>query len=116
MKTHYIPLQPFTHYFPRADIHELISPDILHQLIKGAFKDHIVTWINTYMTSHNSERQANLILDDIDRRYTYSLYKKVSYFHLNKITGLLSLHRLPGYVDFQMAVGSSSGQVTTLKR
>ncbi|KAF8868620.1 hypothetical protein CPB85DRAFT_1554794 [Mucidula mucida] len=28
-------IMPFTHYFPRADIHELLSPDLLHQIIKG---------------------------------------------------------------------------------
>jgi hypothetical protein len=61
--------QPFTDDFPRADIHELIAPDILHQLIKGAFKDHIVTWVQTYITSTNVEKDANKILDDIDRWY-----------------------------------------------
>jgi Plavaka transposase len=41
--------KPFTNDFPRADIHELISPDILHQLIKGTFKDHLVTWVEEYL-------------------------------------------------------------------
>ncbi|KAL0955357.1 hypothetical protein HGRIS_001606 [Hohenbuehelia grisea] len=35
-------LKPFTDGFPRADIHELISSDLLHQTIKGTFKDHLV--------------------------------------------------------------------------
>lgn len=61
--------QPFTEDFPRADIHELIAPDILHQLIKGAFKDHIVTWVQNYIKSTNTEKDAHKILDDIDRRY-----------------------------------------------
>ncbi|KAG1889253.1 hypothetical protein F4604DRAFT_1915123 [Suillus subluteus] len=37
-------LIPFTNDFPQADIHELLSFNLLHQLIKGAFKDHLVDW------------------------------------------------------------------------
>ncbi|KAF8806485.1 hypothetical protein BYT27DRAFT_7224251 [Phlegmacium glaucopus] len=40
---------PFTANFPRADIHELLTPDLLHQLIKGTFKDHLVTWVGEYL-------------------------------------------------------------------
>jgi Plavaka transposase len=63
--------QPFTNHFPRADIHELLSPDILHQLIKGAFKDHVVTWVNEYIKARHREKKANKILDDIDQRYIF---------------------------------------------
>lgn len=60
--------QPFTNDFERADIHELIAPDLLHQLIKGTFKDHLVDWVQDYINAHNSEAQAKAIMDDIDRR------------------------------------------------
>lgn len=60
--------QPFTAHFPRANIHELIAPDLLHQLIKGAFKDHLVTWINKYLESTYSKQQAAEIIAEIDHR------------------------------------------------
>ncbi|KAL0957430.1 hypothetical protein HGRIS_001227 [Hohenbuehelia grisea] len=61
---------PFTNDFPRADIHELLSPDLLHQVIKGTFKDHLVTWVEAYLVSTHGQQQANKILADIDRRIT----------------------------------------------
>jgi hypothetical protein len=63
-------LQPFTNEFPRADVHEIIAPDLLHQVIKGTFKDHLVTWVeDLLMYFHgNNKTKVNQILDDIDRR------------------------------------------------
>ncbi|KAJ3474086.1 hypothetical protein NLI96_g12658 [Meripilus lineatus] len=58
----------FTSNFPRADIHELLSPDLLHQVIKGTFKDHLVTWIERYIAKTHSKANAKRIMDDIDRR------------------------------------------------
>lgn len=60
--------QPFTNDFPRADIHILIAPDILHQIIKGTFKDHLVTWVEQYLELQHGKTRAKEILDDIDRR------------------------------------------------
>ncbi|KAI9452139.1 hypothetical protein BJY52DRAFT_1205778 [Lactarius psammicola] len=59
---------PFTHHFPRADIHQLLSPDLLHQLIKGCFKDHLVMWVNNYIKAEHSASKAQKIFDDINRR------------------------------------------------
>ncbi|KZP08510.1 hypothetical protein FIBSPDRAFT_901232 [Athelia psychrophila] len=61
-------IAPFTSDFPRADINELISPDILHQLIKGAFKDHLITWIEELVRAIHPPKEANEILDEIDYR------------------------------------------------
>ncbi len=65
-------LQPFTSGFPRADIHELLSPDLLHQIIKGMFKDHLVTWVEDYIKTANTPQEAARILADIDRQYVLS--------------------------------------------
>ncbi|KAH9023609.1 hypothetical protein EDB85DRAFT_2075297 [Lactarius pseudohatsudake] len=59
---------PFTNDFPRADIHESLSPDLLHQIIKGCFKDHLVSWVGDYIKAAYGKSRAEEILDDIDRR------------------------------------------------
>ncbi|KAG1721051.1 hypothetical protein EDB19DRAFT_1962612 [Suillus lakei] len=61
-------LVTFTNDYSRANIHELIAPDLLHQIIKGAFKDHLVAWVEKYLMATHGQAQANIILDDIDRR------------------------------------------------
>ncbi|KAG1838854.1 hypothetical protein DFJ58DRAFT_718665 [Suillus subalutaceus] len=56
--------------FPRGDIHELLSPDLLHQIIKDTFKDHLVTWVEQYLEHTHGALCAAEILDDIDRKIT----------------------------------------------
>jgi hypothetical protein len=60
--------QPFTASFPRADIHELMAPDLLHQIIKGTFKDHLVEWVGEYLVAEHGKTRAAAIMADIDRR------------------------------------------------
>ncbi|KAI0283466.1 hypothetical protein BC826DRAFT_1093834 [Russula brevipes] len=64
-------LMPFTADFPHANIHELLAPDLLHQIIKGTFKDHLVTWIMEYVTAEHGNSEANEILADIDWRVVF---------------------------------------------
>ncbi|TFK17359.1 hypothetical protein FA15DRAFT_683552 [Coprinopsis marcescibilis] len=60
---------PFTEHFPRADIHLLMAPDLLHQVIKGTFKDHLVEWVMDYIkVTYKPESLALAIIADIDRR------------------------------------------------
>ncbi|KAJ6607973.1 hypothetical protein B0H10DRAFT_1816789 [Mycena sp. CBHHK59/15] len=63
-----VDIVPFTRDFPRADIHEMLSPDLLHQVIKGSFKDHLVTWVGEYLSLAYSKAEADAIMDEIDRR------------------------------------------------
>ncbi|KAK0185033.1 hypothetical protein F5146DRAFT_1105899 [Armillaria mellea] len=59
---------PFTSYFPHVDIHELLFLDLLHQIIKGTFKDHLVTLVEEYIKIANTPLEAAAILAYIDHR------------------------------------------------
>ncbi|KDQ31981.1 hypothetical protein PLEOSDRAFT_1091908 [Pleurotus ostreatus PC15] len=59
---------PFTNDFPRADIHEMILPDLLHQIIKGTLKDHLVAWVGEYLELEHGQAGAKRIMDEIDHR------------------------------------------------
>ncbi|KAG2365854.1 hypothetical protein BDR07DRAFT_1449623 [Suillus spraguei] len=88
-------LVPFTNDFPRADIHELLSPDILHQIIKGTFKDHLVDWVGEYLLVTHGTRHAAEIMDDIDRR-------------IAAVAPFAGLRRFPDGRGFQQWTGDDS--------
>ena len=59
---------PYTSYFPRADIYELITPDLLHQVIKGVYKDHLVDWVCRYLEYLHGAAGGARVIDEIDRQ------------------------------------------------
>ncbi len=53
---------------PRADVYEMTNPDFIHEIIKGIFKDHLVTWVGNYVLYVHGEILGKEVMDDIDRR------------------------------------------------
>ncbi|KAI6168508.1 hypothetical protein EDD17DRAFT_1772901 [Pisolithus thermaeus] len=97
---------PFTASFPHANIHELIAPDILHQIIKGTFKDHLVSWVETYLKKHYKNDFA-AILADINRcgfkQWTGNDSKALMKVYLPAIAGYVPnemLQALSAFMDF----------------
>ncbi|KAF8605585.1 hypothetical protein BDV93DRAFT_532327 [Ceratobasidium sp. AG-I] len=55
--------RPFWAELPHADIFLSLTPDILHQLHKGVFKDHLMEWCLTLI------RRADGSANNVDYRY-----------------------------------------------
>lgn len=53
--------------FPHMDIYELLAFNLLHQIIKGAFKDHFIEWVEQYIKARYGV-DTDSVLDDIDHQ------------------------------------------------
>ncbi|KAK0454507.1 hypothetical protein EV421DRAFT_1887139 [Armillaria borealis] len=73
----------------------LLSPDLLHQLIKGTFKDHLVTWVEQYIKQVHTPQEAAKILADIDHR-------------IAAVPAFPGLHQFPEGQGFKQWTGDDS--------
>ncbi|KAJ6468111.1 hypothetical protein C8R47DRAFT_1302846 [Mycena vitilis] len=70
-------------------------PDLLHQVIKGTFKDHLVEWVNQYLHGQYGEARALEIIADIDHR-------------IAAVPSFPGLRRFPDGRDFSQWTGDDS--------
>ncbi|KAI0640990.1 hypothetical protein C8Q79DRAFT_1099175 [Trametes meyenii] len=73
-------VEPFWDGLPHANIFSALTPDILHQLHKGVFKDHLVSWATKAIEGGE---------DEIDRRFK-AMFKHSDLRHFKNGISLVS--------------------------
>lgn len=83
-------------------------------MIKGTFKDHIVTWVNEYLVLVHGESAAKEVIDDIDRRCVVMAYH-FEFIIDHLVIAYLLFHHFLAFVDSLRVVTSTNGQETIRK-
>ncbi|KAJ7574249.1 hypothetical protein C8J56DRAFT_1126202 [Mycena floridula] len=70
------PVRPFWENLPHCDIHLALTPDIHHQLHKGAFNDHVAKWSRVTVDSDKPDEEVDARFMAMPHHPTLRHFKK----------------------------------------